>query len=263
MTTSADLRFICRRRATAASAVLLLAGSGLLGACSAKTDTAGPVAATSPSTAAPSTTEAAEPTTSAKAPRTTATTEPSTEATDPSPTTCRTVDIGGLTVVVPCDADVPDPETGLTLTADSVYGLPGATFDELSEVDATNRVVATEDGKTVIIYLLGSDTLFDVGSSTVKPTAEAALPTVVESMTTRSPNGKILVRGFTDSTGSAADNQTLSERRATAMVDWLAAHGVSRSRMEPSGYGSTRPAAEETSDAGTALNRRIELVVVG
>lgn len=164
---------------------------------------------------------------------------------------------------VACDADVPEPESGVTLTPDSVYGLPGASFDELAEVDATNRVVTTPDGRPVTIYLLGSDTLFDVGSSTVKSAAEVALPDVIASIEQRSPNGKILVRGFTDSSGSALGNQTLSEARAAAMVAWLGTHGLAPSRMEASGYGSTRPAAAETGELGPALNRRIEIVVIG
>jgi outer membrane protein OmpA-like peptidoglycan-associated protein len=152
---------------------------------------------------------------------------------------------------------------GVTLTSDSVYGLPGESFDELADVDATNRVVTTPEGKPVTIYLLGSDTLFDVGSSTVKSTAEAALPDVIASIEKRAPNGKILVRGFTDSSGSVSGNQALSEARAAAMVAWLGAHGLAPGRMEAAGYGSTRPAAEETGELGPALNRRIEIVVIG
>lgn len=248
---------------------LLLAASSVLGACGAKTDTATPTTAAAQTTSiakgstAPQDSRPKEGTTVPRAGTTTSAKPTGSTTTSSKKAGCRTVDLGGLTVSVPCDANVPDPESGVTLTADSVYGLPGESFDELADVDATNRVVTTEDGEPVTIYLLGSDTLFDVGSSTVKSTAEAALPTVIASMAKRSPNGKILVRGFTDSTGSAADNQVLSEKRAAAMLDWLADHGVDRSRMEASGYGSTHPAAEETSESGTALNRRIELIAVG
>lgn len=176
---------------------------------------------------------------------------------------CRSVELGGLTVDVDCDAPVPDPESGVTLVEGSVYALPGESFDELAEVDATNRVVQLENGEPVIIYLLGSDTLFDVGSSTVKPTAEAALPAVIASIEQRAPGSRILVRGFTDSSGAAAANQALSEARASAMVEWLVAHGVDRARLEAAGYGSSHPAALEDNEFGTALNRRIEIVAVG
>jgi len=270
------------RWARSAPVGLLTVSVCLLSACAAKSDgavnsappTTVAVTAQSPASSAPekepkpagstpSTANGTDRTT--RAPRTTETTE----TTESAPTTtaagagCRTVDLGGITVSVDCDAAVPDPESGVTLTKDSVYGLPGESFEELADVDATNRVVSTPDGKPVVIYLLGSDTLFDVGSSTVKSTAEAALPAVIASITKRAPNAKILVRGFTDSTGSAASNQTLSEQRAASMVDWLAGGGLTKSRMEASGYGSTKPAAEENSEFGSALNRRIEIVAVG
>lgn len=244
----------------------------VLGACGAPSA----IGASSPSTTAPAPAPAPE-VTSTRAPRPTVTTSttdtpdatdapetPGTPDTNESPrSSCRTVDLGGLTVSVDCDAPVPDPESGVTLTKDSVYGLPGESFEELADVDATNRVVATADGKPVVIYLLGSDTLFDVGSSTVKSTAEAALPTVIASINKRAPDAKILVRGFTDSSGAAAANQTLSEQRATSMVAWLASGGLPRARMEASGFGSTKPAAQEDTELGTALNRRIEIVAVG
>jgi len=173
------------------------------------------------------------------------------------------VDIGGLTVVVAAEAVVPEPESGVTLTEGSVYGLPGESFEELESVDVTNREVTSVDGEPVVVYLFGSDTLFDVGSATVKSTAEAALPAVVASLAQRSPNGRILVRGFTDSSGTAVGNQTLSEQRAASVAAWLTANGIDASRVETFGYGSTHPAAEESSEAGTALNRRIEIVVIG
>lgn len=269
-----------RRRLPAvrsAAVVLLTLSMGLLAACGSKAETAASSASTAPvtvtaaaNTAEPSTTPAAQATdtTARTATTTTATSETVEKGESPQSTvasgpSCRTVDLGGLTVSVDCDSPVPDPESGVTLTKDSVYGLPGESFDELADVDATNRVVTTADGKPVVIYLLGSDTLFDVGSSTVKPTAEAALPAVVASITQRAPNAEILVRGFTDSTGSATANQTLSEQRAAAMVAWLAGGGLPAARMQASGYGSTKPAAAETSELGTALNRRIEIVAVG
>lgn len=242
-----------------------------LAGCSKTSDPAAP--APSPSTtAAPASTTSSGGPTSTRAPGTTTseraagttTTVDETSTTDaPKAAKGTAVDLGGLTVVVPADATVPDPESGVTLTAGSVYTLPGESFGELADVDATNRVVTSIDGDPVVIYLFGSDTLFDVGSPTVKSTAEGALPAVVVSIDKRAPKSKLLVRGFTDSSGTAAANQTLSEQRASALAAWLGDHGIDKSRITTSGYGSKHPAAEEDSDAGKALNRRIEIVAVG
>jgi len=259
-----------RRFALLPTLTLTLAVSTLFG-CSKAAETTAPSASTAgqvATTAGPSgsaQTTASTAGTATSRPRGTTSTTETDEATSTTEPTASgtTVDLGGLSVVVPADAPVPDPESGVTLIAGSVYGLPGESFDELADIDATNRVVTSTDGKPVIIYLFGSDTLFDVGSSTVKTTAEAALPGVIASIGKRAPKAKILVRGFTDSSGTAAANQTLSEERAASVTAWLAANGIDRGRITASGYGSTHPAAEETSDDGTALNRRIEIIAVG
>jgi len=236
----------------AAAVAAALFGVVAVGGCSSSSDDDG--AASTSTTIAATTSEAPEPETTESTASEESTTTQSVGGTQ--------VDIGGHNVVA-ADAVVPEPESGVTLTPGSVYGLPGASFEELESVDVTNREVTSVDGDPVVIYLFGSDTLFDVGSSTVKSTAEAALPAVVASLAQRSPNGAILVRGFTDSSGTAAGNQTLSEQRAASVTAWLTGNGVDAARVTPSGSGSTHPAAEETSEAGTALNRRIEIVVIG
>lgn len=70
------------------------------------------------------------------------------------------------------------------------------------------------------------------------------------------------VYGHTDSTGSVAYNQTLSERRATAVADYLAARGVQPARLGTRGFGETQPMASNDTDAGRAVNRRVEIKIV-
>lgn len=69
------------------------------------------------------------------------------------------------------------------------------------------------------------------------------------------------IQGHVDNIGQAASaaRQTLSEGRAKAVRDWLVAHGVPAARVTSKGYGKTRPAAENDSDLGRAMNRRIEV----
>ena len=75
------------------------------------------------------------------------------------------------------------------------------------------------------------------------------------------PKAAILVAGHTDSRGSDAYNQALSERRAVAVVKALAARGVSPSRLSAVGYGEKRPIADNKTKEGRARNRRIEFIV--
>ena len=64
------------------------------------------------------------------------------------------------------------------------------------------------------------------------------------------PTGDIQVRGHSDATESPAGSQTLSERRAAAVADLLAGHGVDRSRLTTIGFGATRPIVLETTADG-------------
>ena len=64
------------------------------------------------------------------------------------------------------------------------------------------------------------------------------------------------VEGHTDNQGTAASNQTLSERRAQAVVAWLTA---SASRLTSAGFGQTKPVADNQTGEGRAKNRRVEL----
>ena len=69
------------------------------------------------------------------------------------------------------------------------------------------------------------------------------------------------VDGHTDSTGSAAHNQALSERRAQSVANYLAGRGVDPRRMSAVGYGFTRPIASNDTEIGRAENRRVEIAI--
>ena len=82
------------------------------------------------------------------------------------------------------------------------------------------------------------------------------------------PELKVELAGRTDSKGTEAYNQALSERRAKAVYDYLASNGIDSARMVgPTGYGESRPIAPNTNDDGSdnpegrAINRRTELNV--
>jgi outer membrane protein OmpA-like peptidoglycan-associated protein len=75
-------------------------------------------------------------------------------------------------------------------------------------------------------------------------------------------SGPIAVRGFTDSTGGAAINQTVSEKRAQLVKEYLALHqNISAADIRTEGLGPSQPAASNATEAGRALNRRVEIAV--
>jgi outer membrane protein OmpA-like peptidoglycan-associated protein len=74
--------------------------------------------------------------------------------------------------------------------------------------------------------------------------------------------GPIVVRGYTDSTGKAATNQTLSETRAQKVKEYLALNqNILSSRITTEGLGPTQPVASNDTEAGRALNRRVEVAI--
>ena len=108
---------------------------------------------------------------------------------------------------------------------------------------------------------------FDFDKSTLRPDAVSILNEAIEILK-RYPELKVEVAGHTDSIGTDAYNQGLSERRARAVYDYLTSNGVDASRLAgPNGYGESRPIAPNTNEDGSdnpegrARNRRTELNV--
>lgn len=99
------------------------------------------------------------------------------------------------------------------------------------------------------------------GRAEMTPASEAILNEVIAMMSDH-PTWRLRVEGHTDDTGTKMGNKTLSFRRASAVVTWLAANGVKRARLDPQGIGDARPLVENTTEAGRAKNRRIELVKI-
>src|SRR6202049_1137902 len=102
---------------------------------------------------------------------------------------------------------------------------------------------------------------FKTGSAELTPDSERALDEVLTALKEH-PDWKIRVEGFTDNEGSKEANLKLSSERAEAVVNWLADHGIDRSRLSAKGYGDARPVASNSTAEGRAKNRRVELVRV-
>jgi OmpA-OmpF porin, OOP family len=101
---------------------------------------------------------------------------------------------------------------------------------------------------------------FESGRATIDPDSVGLLDRLVETAQ-RCPNANIEIAGHTDGDGDAAFNQTLSEKRAQAVTDYLVKAGLPADRFTAIGYGSTQPVAGNDTDEGKAQNRRIDFVV--
>ena len=121
-------------------------------------------------------------------------------------------------------------------------------------------VTPTDDGQAILVNLPDGVT-FDVDSSTLKPQFRGTLDQIAQSLQ-QYPDSLIDVYGHTDSTGSDAYNQTLSENRARTVANYLVMRGVSETRIRSLGMGETMPVASNETVEGRARNRRVEIKIV-
>ncbi len=101
---------------------------------------------------------------------------------------------------------------------------------------------------------------FDFNKSTLTPAGRAKVADAARTLKDN-PTVHVEVGGHTDSIGSDAYNQKLSERRADTVAKELEADGISASRLTVRGYGKRKPVADNKTAEGRARNRRVELVV--
>jgi outer membrane protein OmpA-like peptidoglycan-associated protein len=124
-----------------------------------------------------------------------------------------------------------------------------------------NQVLqTTESARGLIVNM--SDVLFDFNKYSLKPDAQLKLARV-SGILLAYPNLKLQVEGYTDNLGSDEYNQKLSEQRANAVRDFLVSQSVPEGNMSATGYGKSNPIADNSTNAGRAQNRRVQLVVSG
>jgi outer membrane protein OmpA-like peptidoglycan-associated protein len=124
-----------------------------------------------------------------------------------------------------------------------------------------NSVLATSESARGLIVNL-SDVLFDTGKFSLKPNTQISLAKVAGILEAY-PGLKVQVEGYTDSVGSDELNQKLSENRANAVMNFLVGQGVQQANITAHGYGKNNPVADNSTAAGRAQNRRVNLVVSG
>ena len=107
---------------------------------------------------------------------------------------------------------------------------------------------------------LPSGITFDFNSATVKPEFRPALDQVAQTLASYQSTF-VDVSGHTDSVGTVAVNQRLSEQRAISVADYLSYQGVARQRIATRGYGKSMPIASNDTEEGRAQNRRVEIKI--
>ena len=124
-----------------------------------------------------------------------------------------------------------------------------------------NQVLQTRDSARGLIVSM-PDVLFDFNQYTLKPDARERLAKI-SGIVLAYPDLKLEIEGHTDSIGSDEYNQTLSEKRAATVRDYLVTSGVSINNVVARGLGKADPVADNSTAAGRKLNRRVEMVVSG
>jgi len=137
-------------------------------------------------------------------------------------------------------------------------GALGNYYDkQAKELAAIADVVKTDNG---IQVFLKNDILFDVGSAVLSTDAINTLNDL-NRVLKKYPKNRIVVQGYTDSTGSDAYNLQLSQQRAQSVYNHLLSNGLKTLSLTYVGFGEANPVASNDTEAGRAQNRRVVLVI--
>ncbi len=129
---------------------------------------------------------------------------------------------------------------------------------DMEQATAGTGVAVTQTADNQLKLSIPSDISFDTGRSDIKPNLQPILNQFAQALNNQ-PGTEVRIIGHTDSTGSDAINNPLSVNRAASARDYLVSRGVDSRRVSIDGRGSREPIADNTTDAGRAKNRRIEI----
>jgi outer membrane protein OmpA-like peptidoglycan-associated protein len=124
-----------------------------------------------------------------------------------------------------------------------------------------NRVLPTNDTDRGLVVNMG-DVLFATGKADLGADAKIALAKLT-GIVLNYPSLRLAIGGYTDSTGSADFNQTLSQSRADGVLTFLVSQGLDASVLSAKGYGMSNPVADNGTAPGRQKNRRVEIVISG
>jgi outer membrane protein OmpA-like peptidoglycan-associated protein len=143
--------------------------------------------------------------------------------------------------------------------ADAAQLDANASQEQAAELQRQLEMLKAQPTDRGLVLTLG-DTLFATGRAEIKSGATANLDRLTTFLN-QYPKRTAAIEGFTDSMGSEEMNQSLSERRADAVKNYLVGQGVGSARLTSSGRGENSPVADNESAAGRQQNRRVEIVI--
>ncbi len=177
----------------------------------------------------------------------------------------------GCPSVVDSDGDgVQDKDDRCPDVSGSINGCPDTDKDGIVDIDdaCPNRggvidskgcpKVVPTDALTAFTNAL-EGVQFESASAVIKRSSYSILDEVVNVMT-RYPGLNVSIEGHTDDRGTAESNQSLSSKRAVAVMNYLIEKGVAGTRMSARGFGESSPKADNSTAAGRKLNRRVEII---
>lgn len=129
---------------------------------------------------------------------------------------------------------------------------------EMERATAGTGVSVSQTADNQLKLDIPSDVSFDTGRADIRPSLRPILDQFASGLRDQ-PNTEIRIIGHTDSTGSDAINNPLSEQRAASARDYLSSRGVDYRRIVTAGRGSREPIADNSSEAGRSKNRRVEI----
>lgn len=121
--------------------------------------------------------------------------------------------------------------------------------------------IMKKDLPEITNLVLSGEVNFEVGKSSLLPLAKLELDKLVQVMV-KNPATRWKVEGHTDITGSYSLNKRLSYERALSVANYLNLNGISRSRMELNGFGPDKPIADNSTESGRLMNRRVEITLI-
>lgn len=130
---------------------------------------------------------------------------------------------------------------------------------ELEQIQGA-QVESINDGQAIKVTF-ESGILFATSSSTLNQASQSSLASFAQSLQ-NNPDTDVEIYGHTDSSGNDGINIPLSEQRAQAVYNFLLSKGVAGNRMITQGFGSSQPVADNTTAAGKAKNRRVEIYIL-
>ena len=130
----------------------------------------------------------------------------------------------------------------------------------LQQQFAASNAADVQRNVDVLTVTFKSDVLFDVNSATLKSGGYTEINRVAQVLT-QYPQTNIQIAGHTDSSGTEVYNQQLSESRAMSVQNALANQGVAANRMRAIGFGEGQPIADNSSESGRQLNRRVVVTI--